>query len=182
VHINTVPDIFSGEITVPRDKPYLVNLSQWSISSEGEDKPLEFIITELPTSGFLINAKNETINSVPYNLNGNVLIFQAESTCVESESAFKYNSSEKLQKNDLQVVIKVDIYIIYTYMYVCIYIYMYTYIYMYIYIIYIYVYIYMYIYIHIYMYIHIYICIYIYIYICILMSFWLVCMETRIDL
>jgi hypothetical protein len=163
VHINTVPDIFSGEITVSRDKPYLVNLSQWSISSEGEDKPLEFIITELPTSGFLINAKNETINSVPYNLNGNVLIFQAESTCVESESAFKYNSSEKLQKNDLQVVIKVDIYIIYTYMYVCIYIYMYTYIY---------VYIYMYICIHIYMYIYIYICIYIYIYVYLCLFGW----------
>jgi hypothetical protein len=74
--------------------------------------------------GYLMD-KDKSITSVPYTLASSALMYQADMTCAQSAAAFKYSSSDVLQKNSLQVVVKVDKFI---YMFI----YIYTYIYMYV--------------------------------------------------
>jgi hypothetical protein len=75
--------------------------------------------------------------------------YNADSSCAVSKASFRYNTSEKLQKNDLQVIVKV-----FMYTHICIRICKHSYSYIYI---YIYIYIYMCLYEHICIHIRIYI-------------------------
>jgi hypothetical protein len=65
--------------------------------------------------------KDKSITSVPYALASSALMYQADKSCAQSSAAFKYSSSDVLQKNSLKVVVKVHKFIymyIYIYMYV----------------------------------------------------------------
>eukprot|EP00596_Hydrurales_sp_CCMP1899_P000141 CAMPEP_0119055568 /NCGR_PEP_ID=MMETSP1177-20130426/75791_1 /TAXON_ID=2985 /ORGANISM="Ochromonas sp, Strain CCMP1899" /LENGTH=1294 /DNA_ID=CAMNT_0007036121 /DNA_START=125 /DNA_END=4009 /DNA_ORIENTATION=- len=107
VQMNIVPNVFSGEVVVPRYEPHMIDLSQWSVNSQDANQTLEFIVTELPASGSLVD-EEVSITSVPHTLAGKALMYTADSTCAQSSSAFKYSSSDVLQTNTLEVDIKVN--------------------------------------------------------------------------
>jgi hypothetical protein len=109
VTVNIVPVGVAASITVDRTKPTYINLKQWSVSNTSD--VLTFTVTALPAQGTLLKSaygSTGTITTVPTTITNSTLIFVPDGGCDVRQTSFYYKSSDPLQPNPVQVLVKVD--------------------------------------------------------------------------
>jgi hypothetical protein len=107
IEINVVPKDIAGKVTVARYGTTVIDMSEWSLSTESSSTVLIFTIVDLPVAGLLKDEDGKAI-APSSAISSSKVLYNPDSSCDNRNVSFSYITSDPKQSEPVKVYIEVD--------------------------------------------------------------------------